>query len=100
MYITISIETVYLWGNVGNAKTRTRQSPLNSQANRQNSHQRFICHWIYDRADNCLKVPPSCDITVNQIGNASVEEEGEGVKMIIVEDKIAKDGSREKAGEG
>lgn len=63
-------------------------------------HQSFVGHGVNDCADDGGAAEAASNPAVDQIGDAGIKEEGEGVGGLRCEDEVTDGGGREKAGEG
>lgn len=68
---------------------RTWKRAFDSQANRQDSHERLIRHWINDGADYCLAVPAPSNPSVQQVRDACVRKEADGPGMLVVQHEVS-----------
>ena len=63
----------------------TWEGAFNCQAHGQNCHECFVCHGIDDGADDGLELPPSGNVSVDQVCNTCICEEAHCPSMVIVE---------------
>lgn len=71
--------------------SRTWQSSLDGQANRQYGHENFIRHWINNRPYNCSAVPSPRYPSVNQIWKSSICQQAYSPGIRILQYKVSYD---------
>lgn len=79
---------------------RTWDGAVDGQTGDTDGHQQLIGHGVDDGADHRLEVVPPGDVTVDEVGDAGVREQGQGGPVVVVHEEVPYERSGDQPREG